>query len=205
VIKLLLLFAHLLGTSMALGAIVATDIRLLGKLADDRVRIAPPNPFVMRLISMSLAVLYLTGATMIVLGLLDDPNYLSNQKLLAKLVLVLVLSINALVLHRYTFPGLARGRRVARWTFRDFLRVAVPVSLSNSLWMFCAFLGIARPWNQTVSFSFVLITAAALWLVTLAGITAILMVAAQDRTGLEPNWIDALKRRLGALAARLGA
>lgn len=204
-IKLLLLFAHLLGTSMALGAIVATDIRLLGKLADDRVRIAPPNPFVMRLISMSLAVLYLTGATMIVLGLLDDPNYLSNQKLLAKLVLVLVLSINALVLHRYTFPGLARGRRVARWTFRDFLRVAVPVSLSNSLWMFCAFLGIARPWNQTVSFSFVLITAAALWLVTLAGITAILMVAAQDRTGLEPNWIDALKRRLGALAARLGA
>jgi len=205
VIKLLLLFAHLLGTSMALGAIVATDIRLLGKLADERVRIAPPNPFVMRLISMSLAVLYLTGATMIVLGLLDDPNYLSNQKLLAKLVLVLVLSINALVLHRYTFPGLARGRRVARWTFRDFLRVAVPVSLSNSLWMFCAFLGIARPWNQTVSFSFVLITAAALWLVTLAGITAILMVAAQDRTGLEPNWIDALKRRLGALAARLGA
>lgn len=204
-IKLLLLFAHLLGTSMALGAIVATDIRLLGKLADDRVRIAPPNPFVMRLISMSLAVLYLTGAAMIVLGLLDDPNYLSNQKLLAKLVLVLVLSINALVLHRYTFPGLARGRRVARWTSVDFLRVAVPVSLSNSLWMFCAFLGIARPWNQTVSFSFVLITAAALWLATLAGITAILMVAAQDRTGLEPNWIDALKRRLGALAARLGA
>jgi hypothetical protein len=205
VIKLLLLFAHLLGTSMALGAIVATDIRLLGKLADDRVRIAPPNPFVMRLISMSLAVLYVTGAAMIGLGLLDDPNYLDNPKLQAKLVLVLVLSINALVLHRYTFPGLARGRRVARWKTSDFLRVAVPVSISNALWMFCAFLGIARPWNHTVSFSFVLITATALWLVVLAGITAILMVAAQDRTGMEPNWIDALKRRLGALAARLGA
>jgi len=190
---------------MALGAIVATDIRLLGKLADDRVRIAPPNAFVMRLISMSLAVLYVTGAAMIGLGLLDDPNYLNNPKLQAKLLLVLLLSINALVLHRYTFPGLARGRRVARWTFSDFLRVAVPVSLSNCLWMFCAFLGIARPWNHTVSFSFVLITATALWLVTLAGITAILMIAAQDRTGLEPNWIDALKRRLGALAARLGA
>ena len=204
-IKLLLLFAHLLGTSMALGAIVATDIRLLGKLADDRVRIAPPNPFVMRLISMSLAVLYVTGATMIGLGLLDDPDYLNNPKLQAKLFLVLLLSINALVLHRYTFPGLARGRRVARWTFSDFLRVAVPVSLSNCLWMYCAFLGIARPWNHTVSFSFVLITATALWLVTLAVITAVLMVAAQDRTGIEPNWIVALKRRLGALAARLGA
>ncbi len=204
-IKLLLLFAHLLGTSMALGAIVATDIRLLGKLADDRVRIAPPNPFVMRLIALSLAVLYVTGAALVGLGQLADPDYLSNPKLLAKLVLVLILSVNALVLHRYTFPGLARGRRVARWKTSDFLRVAVPVSISNCLWMFCAFLGIARPWNHTVSFSFVLITATALWLVVLVGIAAILMVAAQDRTGLEPNWIDALKRHLGALAARLGA
>jgi len=204
VIKLLLLFAHLLGTSMALGAIVATDIRLLGKLADERVRIAPPNPYVMRLISVSLAVLYVTGTAMIVLNLRDDPNYLDNPKLIAKLVLVLVLTLNAMVLHRYTFPGLAVGRRVARWKLRDFLRVAVPVSISNCLWMFCAFLGIARPWNYTVSMAFVLTTALVLCLITMAGITALLFVAARDRSDAEPRWIDRLKRRLGALAARLG-
>ncbi len=202
--KLLLLFAHLLGTSLALGAIVATDLRLLGKLADARVRIAPPNPFVMRLISLALLLLYATGAALIALGLNDDPGYLSHSpKLQAKLILVVLLSLNAWLLHRYTFPGLARGRRVARWKWRHFLRVAVPVSLSNCLWMYCAFLGIARPWNHAVSIGFVLGTAAWLFAATLAGVAALLLIAAQDRTAREPGPIDALKRRLGALAAGL--
>lgn len=203
--KLLLLFAHLLGTSLALGAIVATDIRLLRKLADDRVRIAPPNPFVMRLITLALLVLYATGAAMVVLGLGADPEYLGNPKLQAKLVLVALLSINALVLHHITFPGLARGRRVARWKFADFMRVALPVSLSNCLWMYCAFLGIARPWNHTVTFGFVLGTAVWLFALTLAAVTTILVIAAQDRTDAEPGWMDALKRQLGVLASALKA
>ena len=203
-LKLLLLFAHLLGTSLALGAIVATDIRLLRRLADDRVRIAPPNPFVMRLITIALCELVLTGATLVALGLHDDPAYFSgNPKLQAKLVLVAILAINAWVLHRYTFPGLARGRRVARWKVRDFMRVAVPVSLSNCLWMYCAFLGIARPWSHTVSMAFVFGTASWLLLATLAGVTTILAIAAQDRTHAEPGWIDALKRRMDALANAL--
>ena len=201
--KLLLLFAHLLGTSLALGAIVATDIRLIGKLADRRVRIAPPNPFVMRLISLALLVLVATGAALVLLGLSDNPAYMNNPKLQGKLILVVVLSLNALVLHRLTFPGLARGRRVARWKLRDFLRVAGPVALSNCLWMYCAFLGIARPWNNTVSLGFVLGTATWLCVAVLAGIALLLTIAAQDRTDCEPGWIDALKRRLGALATAL--
>ena len=204
-LKLLLLFAHLLGTSLALGAIVATDIRLLRKLADERVRIAPPNPFVMRLITLALLALYVTGAAMVALGLAADPEYLSNPKLQAKLRLVAALSVNALVLHHYTFPGLARGRRVARWKIGDFMRVALPVSLSNCLWMYCAFLGIARPWNHAVSLGFVLGTAAWLSALTLAAVTAILVIAAQDRTDAEPGWIDGLKRQLGALATALKA
>jgi hypothetical protein len=203
VLKLLLLFIHLLGVSLALGAIVATDIRLLGKLADNRVRIPPPNPFVMRLITIALLLLYATGAALIGFGLTDDPHYLSNPKLQAKLLLVAVLSVNALVLHRYTFPGLARGRRVARWKPTDFMRVGVPVALSNCLWMYCAFLGIARPWNHRVSIGFVLTTALWLFVATLAATTIVLALAAQDRTDAPPGWIDAVKRRLGALASAL--
>ena len=206
VFKLLLLFAHLLGTSLALGAIVATDIRLLRRLADDRVRIAPPNPYVMRLIALALLVLFVTGSAMLLIGIDERADFLSaNPKLQAKLILVAVLAINALVLHRFTFPGLARGRRVARWKPLDFLRVAVPVALSNSLWMYCAFLGIARPWNYNTSMEFVLGTAVWLFAATLAIVTSLLVIAAQDRTGAEPGWIDALKRRLGALAAALRA
>ena len=205
VLKLLLLFVHLLGTSLALGAIVASDLRLLGELAHERVRIAPPNPFVMRLITLALGLLYLSGAALVGIGLRDDPGYLANPKFQAKLVLVAVLSVNALVLHRWTFPALAHSRRVARWRLVDFMRVALPVSLSNCLWMYCAFLGIARPWNRTVSIGFVLGTAAWLFAATLAGVALLLAIAAQDRTDREPGWIDGLKRRFGALASLLRA
>ena len=203
-LNLLLLFAHLLGTSLALGAIVATDIRLLARLADKRVRIPPPNAFVMRLITVALVLLYVTGAALIVLGLDHDPDYLTaSPKLQAKLVLVAVLSINALVLHRITFPWLAHGRRVARWHVLDFVRVAVPVALSNGLWMYCAFLGIARPWNRTVSMAFVLTVGACVFGTMLVAVLAMLMLAAQDRTEAEPGWIDSLKRKIGALADAL--
>jgi hypothetical protein len=205
VIKLLLLFIHLLGTSLALGAIVATDLRLLRKLTDTRVRIAPPNPYVVRLIMLALLVLAVSGAAMVGMGLNENPDYLRNPKMQAKLILVALLAVNALVLHHITFPGLARGRRVARWKLRDFLRVALPVSVSNCLWMFCAFLGIARPWNNTVSLGFVLTTAGVLCALALVGVTALLMLAGHERTASEPGWIDGLKRRLGALAATLRA
>ena len=204
--KLLLLFAHLLGTSLALGAIVATDIRLLRRLADDRVRIAPPNPYVIRLITLALLLLLATGGAMLLIGISEQPDYLSaNPKMQAKLILVALLAINALVLHRFTFPGLARGRRVSRWKPLDFLRVAVPVALSNCLWMYCAFLGIARPWSYHTSMEFVLGTALWLFAAMLALVTSLLVIAAQDRTGAEPGWIDAVKRQLGALAAALRA
>lgn len=201
--KLIVLFAHLLGTSLALGAIVATDIRLLGRLAQARVRIAPPNPFVMRLISVALLVLYVTGACLLWLGWSTDPSYLSNPKLQGKVLLVLLLSLNAVVLHRITFPGLARARRVARWKWRDFMRVAVPVALSNALWMYCAFLGIARPWNHTVTLGFVLGTGAVVFGLALTAVCVLLAVAAQDRTGRAPGRIDAMKRQMAWLAGAL--
>ena len=159
---MLLVFAHLLAVSMALGAIVATDLRLLSKLAQDRTRIAPPNEFVARIVMVALLVLYATGGALVGNGLLERADYLANPKLQAKLVLVVLLTINALVLHRLTFPRLARGRRVARWHASDWLIVGVPVAVSNFLWMFVAFLGIARAWNGTMPFGDIMAIAAVL-------------------------------------------
>src|SRR6185295_20399988 len=62
---MLLVFGHLLAASMALGAIVATDLRLLSKLSQDKVRIAPPNPFVARIVMLALLLLYVTGGAIV--------------------------------------------------------------------------------------------------------------------------------------------
>lgn len=197
---MLLVFGHVLATSMALGAIVATDLRMLAKLAQDKVRVPPPNEFVARLVSIALAMLYSTGAGLIWLGLQQNPEFL-NPKLQGKLVLVLLLTVNAFVLHRITFPRLARGRSLARWRLVDWVVVVLPVSLSNCLWMFCAFLGIARPWNHSMPMGDILEVAAALYGFALAGVCLVLGAARRqrrdDRIG---NLIALLKRGL----ARVG-
>jgi hypothetical protein len=202
-LSMLLVFAHLLAASMALGAIVATDLRLLSKLAQDRTRIAPPNEFVARIVVVALVVLYATGAAIVWQGVLERPDYLANPKLQAKLALVVLLTINAFVLHRLTFPRLARGRRVARWHASDWIAIGIPVGVSNFLWMFVAFLGVARAWNGTVSFGDVMAVAAIAYAVAQGAVFAILAVAA---SGADPvaNPRAAFVRRWLASLGNLG-
>ncbi|MEP7300572.1 MAG: hypothetical protein ABI699_03515 [Caldimonas sp.] len=201
-LHMLLVFGHMLAASMALGAIVATDLRLLSKLSQDKVRIAPPNEFVARIVMVALLLLYVTGGAIVWVGLGVRPDYLENPKLQAKIGLVIVLTLNAFVLHKLTFPRLARGRRVARWRLSDWIVIAVPVGTSNFLWMFVAFLGIARPWNFEMPLRDILEIAAALYLVAQVGVLTILATAARR---VEPNrpdgWADKLARSLAAVGS----
>jgi hypothetical protein len=198
-LSLLLVFAHLLAASMALGAIVATDLRLLSKLAQDRTRIAPPNAFVARIVVVALLVLYATGAAIVWRGVLERPDYLANPKLQAKLALVVLLTINAFVLHRLSFPRLARGRRVARWHASDWIAVGIPVGVSNFLWMFVAFLGVARAWNDTMPFGDVMAVAAIGYGVAQSVVFAILAVAASGADPVANPRAAFVRRRLASL------
>jgi hypothetical protein len=202
-LKLFILFAHLLSTCLALGTILITDIRLLRELAGNRVSIAPPDPFIMRLMSISLVLLYITGGGLLTVGALDNPAYLSNPKLQGKLLLVVALTLNAGILHYITFPRLAKYEWVANWRFKEFMIVAIPVALSNSLWLFCAFLGIARQWNNTVSIDFVLSTAFWLFLTAFSVVGATLSFAAIERRTNKRGMLRTVKRTLGACASAL--
>ncbi len=170
-LHVLVVYAHLLATCLALGSILASDLRLITRLRDPGFRLAPPAPFVAGLITASLVVLVITGGVLIVLGMQQRADYGSNPKLQAKLVLVAALVVNAMVLHRSTFPWLARGKRLQVFSARVVFGVATPVAASLALWLYVAFLGIARPWNYTMSASFVLAVGAALvaacWLATM--------------------------------------
>ena len=192
---LLTVYIHLIATCMAIGVIVMTDMRLLAKLGGDRVTIPPPERFESRMILVATATLVLTGTALVAMGLAADPRYLDNPKLQAKLVLVSLLCLNGFALHYVTFPRLARARTVASWSLRDLLAVAVPVSLSNSLWMYCAFLGIARPWDFSVPIGEVLGVAAVLFMVALSTVLIGLRVAARGDPRHETDWVDSVKAR----------
>jgi hypothetical protein len=199
-LKTLLVFAHLIATCAAIGTIVITDLRLAAKAMGYRVVIPPPERFETYLITAALSVLYLTGAAIVWMGWQANPEYLANPKLQAKLVLVVVLTLNAIVLHKMVFPVLSRSRPVSRWSRRDWMVVASSVSLSNSLWFFCAFLGIARPWNGTVSLAFVITVAASMWAIVFALVNVLLTLASRDAPKAKPDWIDSMKASLSDFA-----
>ena len=140
---------------------------------------------------------YATGAGLVALGLAERADYLTNQKLQAKLVLVALLTANAFVLHQVIFPLLERRAPVAHWTAGERWQVAASVGLSNSLWLYCAFLGIARPWNYTMPLGQVLAIAPVLWLVVAASVRFALAVAARDEPQARGDWIDSVKSTLG--------
>lgn len=198
--KTLIIYFHLLATCAAIGTIVLTDLRLMAKVLGYRVVIPKPERFETRIISAALAVLFLSGAVIVFLGLEANPEYLDNEKLQAKLLLVGLLTANAVVLHCAVFPILGRSRPVSAWSLKDWSIVSLSVSLSNSFWLFCSFLGIARVWNGTVSLGFVLSVALAVWFVMFLAVNVMLALASRDAPKPEPDWIDSMKTSLSNFA-----
>jgi hypothetical protein len=195
-LKILVLYVHLIATCVALGLIVRNDVRLAGKLLGYHCLLPVPHRFERRLIGVSLAVLLLSGACLVAIGLGSEDNFLHNEKLQAKLLCVGLLCANAFCLHRITFPYLRRRLPVSQWSPAGHLAVALPVALSNGMWFSCAFLGIARPWNHTVSVWVALLPGFLLVVALAVAILAGLRIAARELPSDEPDWLDSLKSRL---------
>ncbi len=195
-LKTIVVYIHLLATCVAIGTIVLTDLRLMAKVIAYRVVIPAPERFETRIITMALLALYITGGFIVYLGFLGDPAYLDNEKLQAKLVLVALLTGNAFVLHSKVFPILLRSNPVSAWRSTEWMTVAFSVSFSNSMWFYCAFLGVARIWNGTVPLIFVLSVAAIVWLVLLISVFATLYLLSRDAPRAQPDWVDSMKSTL---------
>lgn len=198
--KDLIVYAHLLATCIAIGTIVLTDLRLMTKVMGYRVVIPKPERLETVTITVALTLLYLTGAVIVFMGMVADPAYLENEKLLAKLLLVGLLTVNAVVLHKAVFPILGRSRPVSQWNRLEWFTVSACVSLSNSVWLFCAFLGVARVWNNTVSIEHVLGVALAAWITLFLLVNAVLKLAARDAPKPQPDWIDSMKASLNGFS-----
>ncbi|HEY4067596.1 MAG TPA: hypothetical protein VGM74_11910 [Burkholderiaceae bacterium] len=193
---LLFIYIHLIATCMAIGVIVLTDMRLLAKLVGYRVVIPPPEQFETLMVVVAMTTLVVSGCAVVLLGMAANPHYLNNPKLQAKILLVGLIVANSFALHYISFPRLARARAVASWKARDHLGVAIPVALSNSLWLYCAFLGVARPWNNVVPIGTVLAIAFGLFVAATLAVLLALRFGAREQHRERPDWIDSVKARL---------
>lgn len=136
---------HLIALVMGLGGAVLLDLTIF-----TRGVIRPVSQFTIhqaevlsRFVSAGLVLLWASGAGLIWVNTMSKPEYLTNQKLWAKIAIVLILTINGIVVHKYILPFLKgsvgkplftgiTGRYLAFLTFVgsiSFVSWTVPVVL----------------------------------------------------------------------------
>jgi hypothetical protein len=162
--KTLIVYAHLLAACVAIGIMVIQDLaiaRSRGKpLAAEASRELKKSA---EIIVVALIGLWLSGLTLVLLGYLENPQqYLFNEKLWAKFTVVCLLTINGVFLHFYSFPRVTSIKGVLSLSVFEQTLVAMTGAISSVSWLFACYLGIARPWNYTVDYTFIMLIYAAL-------------------------------------------
>jgi hypothetical protein len=115
----------------------------------------------------SLVALWVTGLALVALGYTDNPAYIMNQKLWAKFSVVCILTVNGIFLHYYCFPRLMSPDGFLRQSKGEQLAVVICASISVVSWLYSCYLGIARHWNNTAPYGYVMFIYAAVLCVVL--------------------------------------
>ena len=118
----LLKITHLVGLIMGLGGAILADYTIF-----TRGVIRPVSPytihqteFLSHIVLAGLTILWISGCALIWINLIDHPQYLTNQKLWAKIAIVVVLTLNGVFVHKYVLPILRRS--VGNRLFTDMPR-----------------------------------------------------------------------------------
>lgn len=156
--KTLIVYAHLLAACVAIGILLIQDLALAktkgAPLSTTAVKDLTKSAEIM---FIALIVLWISGLALVLLGYLENPQqYLMNQKLWAKFTVVSVLTLNGIALHYFSFPRVTSRRGLLGLPTFEQILVALTGALSSVSWLFACYLGIARPWNHTVDYSFVM-------------------------------------------------
>jgi len=147
-----LVLSHMLALALGLGAALLADWVVLRKLTFGIVsqKAAEQLDDLSRAVSAGLVLIWVTGALLVADNALDAPASILNQKLWAKLVIVIVLTLNAVLLHRMVLPRAASrvGQPLFETSFDRVSMVSVLLGAVSAVsWMFAAYLGVARELN----------------------------------------------------------
>jgi len=148
----LLVLGHLLALSLGLGAALLADWVVLRRLTPGIVspRAAGQLIDLSHAVSAGLVLIWVTGALLVADSAWDVPASIMNQKLWAKLVIVAILTLNALLLHGIVLPRVTS--RVGQPLFETSFGWPSLIStlfgaVSAVSWTFAAYLGLARELN----------------------------------------------------------
>jgi hypothetical protein len=187
--KMLLVFAHLMLCVFALHRILSTDWKLLrSRIGADELNRAH------REVLALLAGLWLTGVVLAGIDLGWDLSNLQHKpKLAAKLVCVVMLTVNGALLRLWCFPRLVSDRPLAR---PEAMALMTCGAISSTSWVMAAFLGIARPMQSWTLWQCLLVY----WLALAAAVPVALLLEGRLRQGRVARAARRSKRKPAAFS-----
>jgi len=154
--RLIALYPHLLACCVALGGIIISDAKCIlrkGQLTES------DTVFLMelsRIVSIALIVLWLTGLSIIAIDFSHWPSWAelaAKPKLIAKLTVVSILTLNGYLLHRIVLPNFAARKTLCSIETARLRTMFMLGAVSATSWLFAAFLGIAKPLAAALGFT----------------------------------------------------
>jgi hypothetical protein len=154
-LKAVLLFVHVIGVALGLGAATLIDLLVVRMLVAGK--IAPSQPgfiqFASAIVPAGLALLWLSGLGLLAYYSAFDLAALQNPKVWTKVAIVAVLTLNGLFIHAVVLPLIARqtGRRLfdgISEVSKSLLLTAGAVSITS--WYVPLFLAVSKPMNFVV-------------------------------------------------------
>ncbi|WP_328189175.1 hypothetical protein [Marinobacter sp. OP 3.4] len=151
-LKTLFIAGHLVGLALGVGGALTLDIIAfryfyLERITREKLVLFH---FIARLVSTGLLILWVTGLAFLWIYWQHQPELLGNPKIWAKLVIVVVLTVNGHFLHHKVFPILDRNlghQMFHRVTVDEKAMMFTFSSISIISWGFPLVLGIARSLN----------------------------------------------------------
>ncbi len=100
-------FVHFIGLALGLGGAVLLDLLMLrffvrGKIIAETFGMFD---FATKIVNLGLRLLWITGIGFLFLYALTNPELLTNPKVHAKLVVVIILTVNGYFIHTFILPG----------------------------------------------------------------------------------------------------
>jgi uncharacterized membrane protein len=148
--KTVLIYFHLLSLASAIGSMLIAEHLIFFRRRELSRDSYDTVIFASRTVTVSLLLLWLTGTGLVIVGYLGDPQYIENQKIWAKVSIVLLMSINGIYIHRRLLPRfaeLALGGVFIR-TAAESARMRFAFAASLAGWLITAFYGAAKFLNH---------------------------------------------------------
>jgi hypothetical protein len=155
-VRLAIVYIHLIACCVAIGLVLTSDFAMVRQLlrGDGSHHDADQLSTLERSVFTALIGLWVTGIALVGLDTaLNGWEYLLNPKLQAKVLIVVLLTLNGALLHRAVLPLMKRVGSLANLRSSQRTLAVFAGSVSGVSWFYAAMLGVGRPlsWKYPVT------------------------------------------------------